>query len=104
MQTCEYGQTVEITDGVTAEFIDAGHLLGSASIRLTCREGGETRTIVFSGTSATWISPLSATLSSSTGRTMFSWSQPTATAITPEVWSYTDELGSDHRWTIAKGR
>ena len=49
IQPCEYGQQVQITDDVTAEFIDAGHLLGSASIRLTCREGGETRTVVFSG-------------------------------------------------------
>ncbi len=39
VQTCEYGQDVPVVDGVTAQFIDAGHLLGSASIRLTCREG-----------------------------------------------------------------
>ena len=49
VQTCEYGQDVPVVDGVTAQFIDAGHLLGSASIRLTCREGDEERTIVFSG-------------------------------------------------------
>ena len=36
-------------DGITVKFIDAGHLLGSASICLTVTEGGETRTIVFSG-------------------------------------------------------
>ena len=39
VQTCEYGQDVPVVDGVTAQFIDAGHLLGSASIRLICREG-----------------------------------------------------------------
>ena len=49
VQTCEYGQTVQLCEGVTAEFIDAGHLLGSASIRVTAHEGGETRVIVFSG-------------------------------------------------------
>ena len=49
IQPCEYGQQVEVAEGVTAEFIDAGHLLGSASIKLTCREGDETRTVVFSG-------------------------------------------------------
>ena len=49
IQPCEYGQKVQVTDDVTAEFIDAGHLLGSASIKLTCHEGGETRTVVFSG-------------------------------------------------------
>jgi len=49
MDTCEYGQQIHLCDGVDAVFIDAGHLLGSASIRLTLTEGGETRTIVFSG-------------------------------------------------------
>ena len=49
VQTCEYGETVQLCEGVTAEFIDAGHLLGSASIRVTAHEGGETRVIVFSG-------------------------------------------------------
>ena len=49
IQTCEYGQEVPVVEGVTARFIDAGHLLGSASIKLTCHEGDETRTVVFSG-------------------------------------------------------
>ena len=49
IDTCEYDQPVHLCDGVDAVFIDAGHLLGSASIRLTLTEGGETRTIVFSG-------------------------------------------------------
>ena len=49
IDTCEYGQPVHLCDGVDAVFIDAGHLLGSASIRLTLTEGGQTKTIVFSG-------------------------------------------------------
>ena len=49
IQTCEYGQDIPVVEGVTAQFIDAGHLLGSASIKLTCHEGDETRTVVFSG-------------------------------------------------------
>ena len=49
IQTCEYGEEVPVVEGVTARFIDAGHLLGSASIKLTCHEGDETRTVVFSG-------------------------------------------------------
>lgn len=36
-------------DGITVKFIDAGHLLGSASISITAEENGEKRTIVFSG-------------------------------------------------------
>lgn len=46
---CGYGETVTVCDGVTATFIDAGHLLGSASILLTADEGQERRTILFSG-------------------------------------------------------
>ncbi|MFA7637212.1 MAG: MBL fold metallo-hydrolase [Monoglobales bacterium] len=44
-----YNTPVEIFDGITIRFIDAGHLLGSASIHFTLTEQGETRTIIFSG-------------------------------------------------------
>ena len=49
MTTCEYNQPLDLCEGVRVEFVDAGHLLGSASIRLTLTEGGQTKTIVFSG-------------------------------------------------------
>ena len=49
VRTCEYGQRVEICEGVTATFTDAGHLLGSASITMDLTENGVTKTIVFSG-------------------------------------------------------
>ncbi|HWS41879.1 MAG TPA: MBL fold metallo-hydrolase [Pseudoflavonifractor sp.] len=45
----EYGQEVEITGGVRARFVDAGHLLGSASVELWLTEGAETRKVAFSG-------------------------------------------------------
>ena len=32
VDTCEYNETVPLCEGVTACFVDAGHLLGSASI------------------------------------------------------------------------
>lgn len=46
---CRYGKKTEIAPGLSAEFFDAGHLLGSASIRLTVEENGENTEIVFSG-------------------------------------------------------
>ena len=49
IDTCEYDQPVHLCDGVDAVFIDAGHLLGSASILVTATEGGITKQIVFSG-------------------------------------------------------
>jgi metallo-beta-lactamase family protein len=44
-----YNRPVEIVPGVSAEFIEAGHILGSAAIRLTVREEGKTFGFWFSG-------------------------------------------------------
>ena len=46
-----YDQEVEVAPGIRATFVDAGHILGSAIIRLrvTDREGGPERRLVFSG-------------------------------------------------------
>ena len=49
IQVCEYGEEVELCDGISFRMVDAGHLLGSASVEIRFTEGGETRTIVFSG-------------------------------------------------------
>ncbi len=46
---CSYGEVRELCEGVKFRFIDAGHLLGSASVELWLTEGGETKKIVFSG-------------------------------------------------------
>lgn len=50
-QTVRYDQEIEVAPGVHATFLDAGHILGSAIIRLRVQEtkGGPERTIVFSG-------------------------------------------------------
>jgi len=47
----DYGAEREVAPGVLATFVDAGHILGSAIIRLrvTDHEGGEERVIVCSG-------------------------------------------------------
>ena len=46
-----YGETIEVAPGIRATFLDAGHILGSAIIRLEVEAtaGGPTRTIIFSG-------------------------------------------------------
>ena len=49
LRSCEYHETVELCEGVSVTFTDAGHLLGSASITMTLSEGGVTKTVVFSG-------------------------------------------------------
>jgi metallo-beta-lactamase family protein len=45
----EYGTETEIAPGVTATYLDAGHILGSAIIRVRARDNSGDRTIVFSG-------------------------------------------------------
>jgi metallo-beta-lactamase family protein len=44
-----YGERIEVFPGVSIQFYDAGHLLGSASIFIEICEDGETRTLLFSG-------------------------------------------------------
>ena len=47
--TCEYGQELELAEGIKIRFVDAGHLLGSACVEMWLTEGGVTKKIVFSG-------------------------------------------------------
>jgi len=50
-KSVRYGKPIEVAPGIIATFDDAGHILGSAIIRLEAREeqGGPATTIVFSG-------------------------------------------------------
>jgi metallo-beta-lactamase family protein len=45
----EYQNKTRLTDDVTLEFIDAGHIIGSASVNLTIVEDGKTTQLCFSG-------------------------------------------------------
>src|SRR5262245_57708185 len=45
----QYDKPVEIAPGVVARMVDAGHVIGSASIELTVEEGGRKKVVVFSG-------------------------------------------------------
>ena len=47
--TFEYGEMVDLCEGVRLRFVDAGHLLGSSCVELWLTEGETTRKIVFSG-------------------------------------------------------
>lgn len=44
-----YGESFQPCPGITVCFSDVGHLLGSASIRLTVEENGESLVVLFSG-------------------------------------------------------
>lgn len=48
-RTVAYDAPTEVAPGVTIRFVDAGHILGSASVEMTVREAGVERVIAFSG-------------------------------------------------------
>ncbi len=46
---CPYGQVIDVDEGLSVRFTDAGHLLGSASVECFLTEAGKQVTMVFSG-------------------------------------------------------
>jgi metallo-beta-lactamase family protein len=48
-RTARYGEALELAPGIRATFLDAGHILGSASIFLELEEQGQHRRVSFSG-------------------------------------------------------
>jgi metallo-beta-lactamase family protein len=48
-RTAIYGQVIEVATGVRATFIDAGHILGSASVFLELEEQDHSTSVLFSG-------------------------------------------------------
>lgn len=44
-----YNKPFDVVPGVTGTYVDAGHILGSASVVLDCTEGNVTKRLVFSG-------------------------------------------------------
>lgn len=49
LRRCEYGDVIPVVPGVRARFVDAGHLLGSASIEVWATEQDQCKKLVFSG-------------------------------------------------------
>ena len=48
-RAADYGRRLELAPGIHATFMDAGHILGSASVFLELEEHGEHRTVALSG-------------------------------------------------------
>ena len=46
---CNYAQIIEVDEGISVRFTDAGHLLGSSSVECFLSENGKQITLVFSG-------------------------------------------------------
>ena len=53
-----YEQPVELGDGISATFYDAGHVLGASMIKVSINQSGKERTILFSGDVGRWDRPI----------------------------------------------
>ena len=49
LRPCAYNEMVQVGEHINVRFVDAGHLLGSASIEVFLREDDEVHKVVFSG-------------------------------------------------------
>jgi len=103
MQTCEYGQRVELCEGVTVEFTDAGHLLGSAIITVDATENGVTKRLVFSGDLGNIKQPIIRDPSPIAGADYVVMESTYGDRNHTEIWSYTDELAEIIDETLSKG-
>ena len=56
--TIDYAKTIKINDQVEARFVDAGHIMGSASIEVRVTEGDKKTKLVFSGDIGQWNTPI----------------------------------------------
>jgi metallo-beta-lactamase family protein len=48
-RSAEYGEPIDLAEGIRATFVDAGHIFGSSSILLELTEAGRTLRLLFSG-------------------------------------------------------
>lgn len=49
LRPAPYNESVAVAPGIQVRFVEAGHMLGSASLQLLVEDGGVRRTVVFSG-------------------------------------------------------
>ena len=103
LQICEYQETVNLCEGVTVQFADAGHLLGSASILMTLRENGVEKTIIFSGDIGNVDQPIIRDPAHFTGADYVVMESTYGDRNHTEVWSYTDDLAKIIDETMARG-
>ena len=101
--TCEYKEKVDLCEGVSAVFTDAGHLLGSASITLELEENGVHKTIVFSGDIGNVDQPIIRDPQLLKKADYVVMESTYGDRNHTEVWSYTDELAQIIDETLGKG-
>ena len=103
MTTCEYGQVIDLCEGVEVEFVDAGHLLGSACIAMDLTENGVKKRIVFSGDLGKIKQPIIRDPVHFHGADYVVMESTYGDRNHTEVWSYTDDLARIIDETMARG-
>ena len=103
MTTCEYGQVVELCEGVEVEFVDAGHLLGSSCIAMELTEDSVKKRVVFSGDLGNIKQPIIRDPVHFRGADYVVMESTYGDRNHTEVWSYTDDLAKIIDETIARG-
>lgn len=103
MTTCEYGQVIDLCEGVEVEFVDAGHLLGSACIAMELTEGGVKKSVVFSGDLGNIKQPIIRDPVHFRGADYVVMESTYGDRNHTEVWSYTDDLAQIIDETISRG-
>lgn len=103
LRTCEYGEMIDLCEGVRVKFQDAGHLLGSAFIWVELSEGGVTKTIVFSGDIGNVNQPIIRDPYHFHGADYVVMESTYGDRNHQAVWSYTDDLAKIIDKTMARG-
>ena len=101
--TCEYEEKINLCEGVSAVFTDAGHLLGLASITLELEENGVHKTLVFSGDIGNVDQPIIRDPQLLKKADYVVMESTYGDRNHTEVWSYTDELAEIIDETLGKG-
>ena len=53
-----YREVIEVAPGISVRLLDAGHILGSALVQLDMQDGGDARTLVYSGDIGQYDTPI----------------------------------------------
>jgi len=103
MTSVPYHAPFDVAPGIRATFVDAGHILGSASVVLDCVEDGVSRRLVFSGDVGRWGLPIIRDPEPPTGADVVIMESTYGDRDHPSVAQLPDELGRIVRETAAKG-
>ena len=103
MISIPYDTPFDVAAGIRATFVEAGHILGSASVVLECREGNTSRRVVFSGDIGRWGLPIIRDPEPPQGADVVIMESTYGNRDHPPVESMPDRLGQIVRETAARG-